>query len=130
MVFWPRIFPAPEGFLRHVHNAGWLWFDYLREVAAIILQIMSTKYITCGVVALLLFPVWAHAEIPGGGQNTPLSNLLWSVLPVVVWVVVIFAFVVAIKKREQDPLVRRAHEHYERVEQSLERIAKALEKKD
>jgi hypothetical protein len=30
-----------------------------------------------------------------------------------------------LKKKEENPLVKRAHEHYERVEQSLERIATA-----
>lgn len=62
-----------------------------------------------------------------------LANLFWTVVPfVIIGVLFYFFFIRTMRKNQKrsDDYIMSQKQHHERVEQFLERIAKALEQKD
>jgi len=94
---------------------------------------MKIKRLSVAFAAVTFFPLLAHAqtgEASGGGSL--LANLLWTVAPfVIIGILFYFFFIRAVRKgrKQSDDYMARQKQHNERVEQFLERIAKALEQK-
>jgi Na+/H+ antiporter NhaC len=95
---------------------------------------MNIKRLSVAFVVALFLPLLAHAqtgEASGGGSL--LANMLWSVAPfVLIGVLFYFFFIPMIRKNQKrsNDYIESQKQHNERVEQFLERIAKALEQKD
>ena len=94
---------------------------------------MNTKQRAVTFIAVLLLPLFAHAAADEASAGTsPLANALWGILPFIIIAVFIwFFFGRAVRKsqRRSDDYMAVQKQHNERVEQLLERIAKAVEKK-
>lgn len=94
--------------------------------------------IIASLLAASMFPLGAAAQAPaqspvGGGETSALAGFAWSILPLVAIAAVFIVFI----RRTQRPIIKRTQEHMAkqaqhmaRVEQLLERIAKAVEKQD
>jgi preprotein translocase subunit YajC len=95
---------------------------------------MNIKRLSVIFAVVSFLPLCAHAQTgESGGGSSMLANLLWSVGPfVLIGVLFYFFFTRALRKgrKQSDDYVARQKQHHERVEQILERIAKALEQKD
>ena len=95
---------------------------------------MNIKRISVIFAVVSFLPLLAQAQTgESGGGSSMLSNLLWTVAPfVIIGILFYFFFVRALRKgrKQSDDYVARQKQHHERVEQILERIAKALEQKD
>ena len=84
--------------------------------------------------AISFHPLLAQAqtgEANGGGSL--LANMFWTIAPfVLIGILFYFFFIPMIRKNQKrsDDYIASQKQHHERVEQSLERIAKALEQKD
>jgi large-conductance mechanosensitive channel len=94
---------------------------------------MNIKRLSIAFAAVFFLPLLAHAQNgESGGSNSMLANLLWTVAPfLVIAVLFYFFFIRAVRKgrKQSDDYMARQKQHNERVEQFLERIAKALEQK-
>ena len=92
---------------------------------------MSTKQLPVlwTAVCLLPLPLYAQQQEEAATKPSTAEALMWSVLPIVIVGVLVFFFF-RFAQRKQRPLVARHQQHMERVEQSLDRIARALERKD
>jgi large-conductance mechanosensitive channel len=94
---------------------------------------MNIKHLSVAFVVALFLPLLAHAQTgEASGGNSPLANMLWSVGPfVLIGVLFYFFFVRTVNKNKKrsDDYMASQKQHNERVEQILERIAKALEQK-
>ena len=82
--------------------------------------------------AIQFLPFMAHAEdtqnAPG---NSTISNLLWGGVPILLLLgIFLFVLFLIVRLAQSGPRAKRADQHMDRVEQQLERIAKALEKRD
>jgi len=95
---------------------------------------MKIKRLLVAFAAITFLPLLAHAQTgETNGGSSLLSNLLWSVAPfVIIGILFYFFFFRAINKNKKrsDDYIASQNQHNERVEQMLERIAKALEQKD
>ena len=63
-------------------------------------------------------------------QTSLLWSLVWSLVPILFIALIIWFFFVRGIRNYQRPIIERDRQHKERVEQLLERIARALEKDD
>ena len=63
-------------------------------------------------------------------QTSLLWSLFWSLVPILFIALLIWFFFVRGIRNYQRPIIERDRQHKERVEQLLERIARALEKDD
>ena len=95
---------------------------------------MKIKHPAVIAVAIQLFPIIAHAQTEASsGDSSRLSALFWSTLPILIVaavIVVVFRFAVSGRRAGAYDEYRERHtQHMEHVEQSLERIVRALEKK-
>jgi F0F1-type ATP synthase membrane subunit b/b' len=95
---------------------------------------MNIKRLSVAFVVVSFLPLCAHAQTgESGGSNSMLANLLWSVAPfVLIGILFYFFFIPMIRKNQKrsNDYIASQNQHNERVEQILERIAKALEQKD
>jgi ATP-dependent Zn protease len=85
-------------------------------------------------VASLLLPLAASARVDEPAANSPsaLANALWGILPIVLIAVFIWFFFGRVLRKTQkrgDDYMATQKLHNDRVEQLLERIAKAVENK-
>jgi flagellar biogenesis protein FliO len=95
---------------------------------------MNIKHRAVIGTAILAFPILAHAEAQAAsGESSGWGNLFWGIFPIILLV----AIFIPIIRRMQKPIIKRSQDHMarqvqhmERVEQSLDRIIKLLEKKD
>jgi len=89
-------------------------------------------YLLVTAPAIQLLPFLAHgqeAQSPQG--NSTIINLLWGGIPILILLVLfLFLLFLIVRFAQSGPRAKRADQHMDRVEQQLERIAKALEKKD
>ena len=97
-------------------------------------QFMNIKRLSVAFVVALFLPLLAHAQTgEASGGSSLLANLFWTVVPfVIIGVLFYFFFIRAVRKgrKQSDDYTARQKQHNERIEQLLERIAKALEQKD
>lgn len=95
---------------------------------------MNIKRLSVIFAVVSFLPLLAHAQNgESGGGSSMLSNMLWTIAPfIMIGVLFYFFFIRALRKgrKQSDDYVARQKQHHERVEQILERIAKALEQKD
>jgi membrane protein implicated in regulation of membrane protease activity len=95
---------------------------------------MNIKHLSVAFAVVLFLPLLAHAQTgEASGGSSPLANMLWSVGPfVLIAVLFYFFFIRAVRKgrKQSDDYITSQKQHHERIEQLLERIAKALEQKD
>jgi large-conductance mechanosensitive channel len=95
---------------------------------------MNIKRLSVAFAVGSFLPLLAHAQTgEAGGNSSFLANLFWTVLPfVIIGVLFYFFFIRMINKNKtrSDDYMASQKQHNERVEQLLERIAKALEQKD
>jgi hypothetical protein len=93
---------------------------------------MTPKHPTAITVAAALVPTIAHAQTQVG-SDTRLSQFFWTSLPILFVAGIIFLvlrFSVSGKKvKTYDDYRQRHMQHMERVEQTLEQIRQALERK-
>ena len=124
------------------HNAGWrTQFRFADGVSwsgvcEFWRYTMSTKRLLIS-TTIAAFPAMAYAQ---GGENarSTIEGFLWAVVPLLILLIIFLAVLFLIVRWAQSgPRAKRAdrymatHEqHMKRVEESLERISKALEKKD
>ena len=99
---------------------------------------MNIKHSVVIVTGILTLPAFAYAQSqaqtqPANEQSSPWLNLFWGILPFIILIAVFIPLV----RRMQKPIIKRTQEHMtrqiqhmERVEQSLDKIIKLLEKKD
>jgi membrane protein implicated in regulation of membrane protease activity len=94
---------------------------------------MNIKRLSVAFAVVSFLPLLAHAQTgEASGGSSLLANMLWSVAPfVIIGVLFYFFFVPMIRKNKtrSDDYIASQKQHNERVEQILERIAKALEQK-
>jgi membrane protein implicated in regulation of membrane protease activity len=95
---------------------------------------MNIKRLSVAFAVVSFLPLLAHAQTgEASGGSSPLANMLWSVGPfVLIGVLFYFFFIRTVNKSKtrSDDYIASLKQHNERVEQILERIAKALEQKD
>ena len=95
---------------------------------------MNIKRLSVAFAVVSFLPLLAHAQTgEASGGSSLLANMLWSVAPfVIIGVLFYFFFVPMIRKNQKrsNDYIASQKQHNERVEQILERIAKALEQKD
>jgi F0F1-type ATP synthase membrane subunit b/b' len=95
---------------------------------------MNIKRLSVAFAAVLFLPLLAQAQTgEASGSSSPLANMFWTIAPfVMIGVLFYFFFVRAVNKskKRSDDYIASQKQHNERVEQILERIAKALEQKD
>jgi hypothetical protein len=95
---------------------------------------MNIKHPTVIGSAILALPILAHAQAPAqaaSSESSSWGNLFWGILPFIL----LIAIFIPLIRRMQKPIVKRTQDHMarqvqhmERVEQSLDRIIKLLEK--
>src|SRR2546423_1371795 len=95
---------------------------------------MNIKRSSFAFLLVSMFPLLAHAaeEEHGGGQSV-LVGLFWTVLPILFVGVLVWWFLrgpVRKQQRRSENYIADQKQHNERVEQLLERIAKAAERKE
>jgi uncharacterized membrane protein len=94
---------------------------------------MNSKYALL-MVTVVLLPLLAHAEAEETGKAPPmLYTIFLSVLPIAVCAVLVWWFFKRFVRKNQkrsDDYIAEQKRHNDRVEQLLERIASAIEKKD
>ena len=94
---------------------------------------MNIKRLSVAFAVVSFLPFLAHAQTgEASGGSSLLANLFWTVVPfVIIGVLFYFFFIRAISKNKKrsDDYMASQKQHNERVEQILERIAKALEQK-
>ena len=95
------------------------------------------KPLTTGLLAIPLFPLLAQADTQAtSGDTSTLANLFWGILPFVILVLFFFIFLRKPMNRSRQLQadyklhMERQVQHMERVEQSLDRMVTAIEKKD
>ena len=95
---------------------------------------MKIKRLSVAFAGASFLPLLAHAQTgEASGGSSPFANLFWTVVPfVIIGVLFYFFFIRTISKNKtrSDDYIASQKQHNERVEQILERIAKALEQKD
>jgi F0F1-type ATP synthase membrane subunit b/b' len=95
---------------------------------------MNIKRLSIAFAAVLFLPLLANAQTgEANGCGSLLANVFWTVVPfVIIGVLFYFFFIRTINKNKtrSDDYIASQKQHNERVEQFLERIAKALEQKD
>jgi len=83
------------------------------------------------VISVTVAPLVAHAAQEEQPEQTSLLwGLFWSLVPILFIALIIWFFFVRGIRNYQRPMIERDRQHKERVEQLLERIARALEKDD
>jgi flagellar biosynthesis/type III secretory pathway M-ring protein FliF/YscJ len=83
------------------------------------------------VIAVAVAPFVALAASEEQPEQTSLLwSLFWSLVPILFIALLIWFFFVRGIRNYQRPIIERDRQHKERVEQLLERIARALEKDD
>jgi hypothetical protein len=94
---------------------------------------MNSKHALLTAAAAVL-PLLAHAQVEETGKTaSPLVAVFWSVLPIILVAVVVWWFFSRLVRKNQkrsDDYIADQKRHNERVEQLLDRIANAIEKKD
>jgi Kef-type K+ transport system membrane component KefB len=95
---------------------------------------MKIKHSVTIMTAIFALPVLAQQQAPGGGQPSTWGSLFVNtILPIFIIVGVFIFFIRSfqrpILRRTQDHMAKQV-QHMERVEQSLDRIIKLLEKKN
>jgi hypothetical protein len=90
----------------------------------------SIKHLTIQLIVMfwVALPVLAQADSEGA-RPSKLEGLLWSLGPVAIIASLVY-WLLRSATRGQKVQIDRYHQHMERVEQSLDRIARALERKD
>jgi hypothetical protein len=107
--------------------------DFVRFVSGLI--IMKPKYciVVLGILFGAPFCALAQTEETGAPQTSTSVNLLMTLLPIILiggffwW---LLRRVVSKNQKRSDEYIAIQKQHMEKVEQTLERIAKAVEKKD
>jgi hypothetical protein len=82
-------------------------------------------------IAVTAMPVFVEAQTGRTGENTSISSIIVTILPILVVAAVVYFLFIRERGREQktaERVIERQEQHWARVEQTLERIANALEK--
>jgi len=87
------------------------------------------RLVALGVILSFTFSAWAQSQEPPK-NNSLIASLIWSILPFLVIAAFIWFFFVKGIRKFQDKAVAAQKQHQETIEKLLERIAKALERKD
>jgi flagellar biosynthesis/type III secretory pathway M-ring protein FliF/YscJ len=90
------------------------------------------RLVALGVVLSFTFSAWAQSQEPPKNPSY-VDSLIWSVLPLLsILAIAAFVWFFLIKgvRKIQNKAMEAQKQHRETVEKLLERIAKALEKKD
>ena len=94
---------------------------------------MNIKRLSVIFAVVSFLPLLAHAQNgESGGGSSMLANLLWTVAPfVIIGILFYFFFIRTMRKNQKrsNDYITSQRQHHERIEQLLERIAKALEQK-
>ena len=95
---------------------------------------MNSKQSLATLIAISMFPVYAYAETEqtGNGQS-PLIGIFWTIVPIILAGIVVWWFFGRFVRKQQtrsENYLADQKQHNERVEQLLERIAKAVERKE
>ena len=93
---------------------------------------MSFKHLSAASAVVLFLPVLAYAQTEDATKGASLlENVIWTILPFILIAGFIWFFFVRVVRKNQkrsDDYMARQKQHNERVEQLLERIAKAVER--
>jgi large-conductance mechanosensitive channel len=87
------------------------------------------RLVASAVVLVYTLSAWAQPQEPAKSPSYT-EGLIWSVLPFVAIAAFIWFFFVKGFRKIQDKYMQSQKQHNETMEKLLERIAKALEKKD
>src|SRR6266496_4104765 len=92
---------------------------------------MNLKNRTFAIAIILSFSpsAWAQSQEPPR-SGSMIESLIWSLLPFIAIAAFIWFFFVKAFRKMQDKAVDAQRQHNANMENLLERIAKALEKKD
>ena len=113
--------PNPEMSFQSSLVSGWIWIQH---------HFMNIKRLSVAFAVISFLPLLAHAQAgETNGGSSPLANLFWTVGPFVIIGVLFFIRAVRKGRKQSDDYMASQKQHNERVEQILERIAKALEQK-
>jgi membrane protein implicated in regulation of membrane protease activity len=95
---------------------------------------MKNMIRTLTTVGAVFAPLFAYAQTAESSpQSSALASFLWSVLPIIVVAVFVWWFFKRAVRKSQgktDDYIAKQAQHMQRVEQLLERIAVAVERKD